>query len=74
VSARSWTRAAAAAAESAEVIGSALYLARRNRPVSAPAEADLTIPAAVARASTSVGVSAAAGAEPAAAKPGYNAA
>ena len=54
---------------SALVIGSELYLARRNSPAIRAAEPDLTSPAPVARASTSAGVSAAAGAEPAAAKP-----
>ena len=61
--------ASAAIRESALVIGYVLYLARRNRPVSVSARLDLTSPARVARASTSAGVSATAGADPAAANP-----
>lgn len=43
-SARIQASALAATSESALVIGSVLYLARRNRPVSAPAERDRTRP------------------------------
>ena len=51
------------------VIGCVLYRARRNRPVSVSAGSGRTRPARVARASTSAGVSATAGADPAAANP-----
>ena len=50
-------------------MGYVLYLARRNRPVSVSAGSALTSPARLARASTSAGVSATPGADPAAANP-----